>query len=130
MTEKSEFCVILDGINLAFFWSPTLANFLIDLPSFINRVECGNVKNYRILLNYEVNDWEIVFMLFSRNRIIVEFDDKEGNIIKTETSVKQLKKEFNLLLRSYINILENIFPDVFKIQIFEQWLISSFYENT
>ncbi|MEC4852804.1 MAG: hypothetical protein SAJ12_17635, partial [Jaaginema sp. PMC 1079.18] len=62
MTEKSEFCVILDGINLAFFWSPTLANFLIDLPSFINRVECGNVKNYRILLNYEVNDWEIVFM--------------------------------------------------------------------
>jgi hypothetical protein len=129
MTGKSEFCVILDGMNLSFFWSPTLADFLIDLPSFINRVECGIFKNYRILLNYEVNDWEIVFMPFSQNQIVVEFDDKEGNIIKTDTSVKQLKKEFNLLLNSYINILENIFPNVLKIPVFKQWLISSFYEN-
>lgn len=129
MTGKSKFCIFLNSSKLLFSWDPTLAYFLIELPFVINRIEGEIFEDYYLTLNEEVNNWEIIFIPFSKNKVTIKFDNKEGKIIETKMNLQQLKKQFNFLLNAFIDILKDVFPDVLKIEVFNQWIVSSFYEN-
>ncbi|MGD2180821.1 hypothetical protein [Lusitaniella coriacea] len=130
MMGKAEFCLSINHSKLSFSWCPTLLYFLTELPLIINSIDCHELEKYTIILDPEVNEWELIFDRSRKKRTaIIQFDDREGKIVKTEITSKELKEKFNFLIKKFINLINKIFPDLLKIKIFHQWTVSSLYET-